>query len=258
MATLTLNIKNQTLSVQCDFDRIVENSINYLNYKIESSSDWAGYTTQVIVTCQSGTYRIPGEKIPNYVLLSPGFSIGVIGIISSDGFDNDGNPIKPIDCRITTNPVFIQVHPSCAMEAIKAPSREELALEWAEAIEESIKELQEIAGLSESAKGIYKRLEKVEEEVESVNNTLDEHTTNISENASEIQTNKDNIEKNASDIIKNAEEIGNHTKTLIEQSQNIENNSTAIQEINNTRLAVQVKNNILYIDYFKNIEQKEG
>lgn len=244
MAKLILDIKNQTLTVRCDIDRIVENSVNYLEYEIKPSSDWAGYTTQVIVTCQSGTYRIPGEKIPNYVLLSPGFSIGVIGIISSNGFDNDGNPIKPIDYRITTNPVFIQVHPSCAMEAIKAPSREELALEWAEAIEESIKELQEIAGLSESAKGIYKRLEKVEDEVESVNNTLGEHTTNISKNATEIQTNKENIEA--------------HEKTLTEQSQNIENNSTAIQEINNTRLAVQVKNNILYIDYFKNIKEKEG
>lgn len=244
MAKLYLDIKNQTLTVRCDIDRIVENSVNYLEYEINTTSDWAGYTAQVIVTCQSGTYRIPGEKIPNYVLLSPGFSIGVIGIISSNGFDNDGNPIKPIDYRITTNPVFIQVHPSCAMEVIKAPSREELALEWAEAIEESIKELQEIAGLSESAKGIYKRLEKVEDEVESVNNTLGEHTTNISKNTTEIQTNKENIEA--------------HEKTLTEQSQNIENNSTAIQEINNTRLAVQVKNNILYIDYFKNIKEKEG
>lgn len=259
MAKLTLDIKNQTLTVRCDIDRIVENSVNYLEYEINTTSDWDGLTKKVIISYNNGKNSVEPEEednlIPYEAIIAPGFSVNVVGY-HSEGEGEDAKITK----RIMTNEVLIKVYPGGKTNGQNKPqtlpgadSEDRLR-----AVEQKVSDLETRVPAEGELQTIRDQNAEIQNSFTTINNTLGEHTTSISENASEIQTNKDNIEKNASDIIKNAEEIGNHTKTLIEQSQNIENNSTAIQEINNTRLAAQVKNNILYIDYFKNIEQKEG
>lgn len=259
MAKLTLDIKNQTLTVRCDIDRIVENSVNYLEYEINTTSDWDGLTKKVIISYNNGKNSVEPEEednlIPYEAIIAPGFSVNVVGY-HSEGEGEDAKITK----RIMTNEVLIKVYPGGKTNGQNKPqtlpgadSEDRLR-----AVEQKVSDLETRVPTKEELQTIRDQNAEIQNSFTTINNTLGEHTTSISENASEIQTNKENIEKNASDIIKNAEEIGNHTKTLIEQSQNIENNSTAIQEINNTRLAAQVKNNILYIDYFKNIEQKEG
>ena len=259
MAKLTLDIKNQTLTVRCDIDRIVENSVNYLEYEINTTSDWDGLTKKVIISYNNGKNSVEPEEednlIPYEAIIAPGFSVNVVGY-HSEGEGEDAKITK----RIMTNEVLIKVYPGGKTNGQNKPqtlpgadSEDRLR-----AVEQKVSDLETRVPTKGELQTIRDQNAEIQNSFTTINNTLGEHTTSISENASEIQTNKENIEKNASDIIKNAEEIGNHTKTLIEQSQNIENNSTAIQEINNTRLAVQVKNNILYIDYFKNIEQKEG
>lgn len=258
MAKLTLDIKNQTLTVRCDIDRIVENSVNYLEYEINTTSDWNNLSKVVIVTYNNGknSEAHSDGKIKNQLIRAPGFSISVVGT----GTIKDPNTGEEKTLTIPTNEVLVKIYPSGRLSGDNNPSEEpEPGFgERMTAVEADIKLIKEQIPAEGELQTIRDQNAEIQNSFTTINNTLGEHTTSISENASEIQTNKEHIEKNASDIIKNAEEIGNHTKTLIEQSQNIENNSTAIQEINNTRLAAQVKNNILYIDYFKNIEQKEG
>ena len=258
MAKLTLDIKNQTLTVRGDIDRIVENSVNYLEYEINTTSDWNNLSKVVIVTYNNGknSEAHSDGKIKNQLIRAPGFSISVVGT----GTVKDPNTGEEKTLTIPTNEVLVKIYPSGRLSGDNNPSEEpEPGFgERMTAVEADIKLIKEQIPAEGELQTIRDQNAEIQNSFTTINNTLGEHTTSISENASEIQTNKENIEKNASDIIKNAEEIGNHTKTLIEQSQNIENNSTAIQEINNTRLAAQVKNNILYIDYFKNIEQKEG
>ena len=258
MAKLTLDIKNQTLTVRCDIDRIVENSVNYLEYEINTTSDWNNLSKVVIVTYNNGknSEAHSDGKIKNQLIRAPGFSISVVGT----GTVKDPNTGVEKTLTIPTNEVLVKIYPSGRLSGDNNPSEEpEPGFgERMDAVEADIKLIKEQIPAEGELQTIRDQNAEIQNSFTTINNTLGEHTTSISENASEIQTNKENIEKNASDIIKNAEEIGNHTKTLTEQSQNIENNSTAIQEINNTRLAAQVKNNILYIDYFKNIEQKEG
>ena len=258
MAKLYLDIKNQTLTVRCDIDRIVENSVNYLEYEINTTSDWNNLSKVVIVTYNNGknSEAHSDGKIKNQLIRAPGFSISVVGT----GTIKDPNTGEEKTLTIPTNEVLVKIYPSGRLSGDNNPSEEpEPGFgERMTAVEADIKLIQEQLPAEGELQKIRDQNAEIQNSFTTINNTLGEHTTSISENASEIQTNKDNIEKNANDIIKNAEEIKNHVETLIEQSQNIENNSTAIQEINNTRLAAQVKNNILYIDYFKNIEQKEG
>jgi hypothetical protein len=258
MAKLILDIKNQTLTVRCDIDRIVENSVNYLEYEINTTSDWSNLSKVVIVTYNNGknSEAHSDGKIKNQLIRSPGFSISVVGT----GTIKDPNTGEEKTLTIPTNEVMVKIYPSGRLSGDNNPSEEpEPGFgERMDRVEAEIGVIKNTIPAEGELQTIRDQNTEIQNSFTTINNTLGEHTTSISENASEIQTNKNNIEKNANDIIKNAEEIEKHTKTLTEQSQNIENNSTAIQEINNTRLAAQVKNNILYIDYFKNIEEKEG
>jgi hypothetical protein len=258
MAKLTLDIKNQTLTVRCDIDRIVENSVNYLEYEINTTSDWNNLSKVVIVTYNDGknSEAHSDGKIKNQLIRAPGFLISVVGT----GTVKDPNTGEEKTLTIPTNEVLVKIYPSGRLSGDDNPSEEpEPGFgERMAAVEADIKSIKEQIPAEGELQTIRDQNATIQNSFTAINNTLGEHTTNISENASEIQINKENIEKNTKNINTSKDKIEAHEKTLTEQSQNIENNSAAIQEVNNTRLAVQVKDNILYIDYFKNIEEKEG
>lgn len=106
MAILTFKVKGQTLTVESKINKIVENSVNYLDYEIIYDDEkWdPPLAKKVVVTYDKKTYEIFGDKIPSQVIHTPGFTVSVIGY-KSDSEDDSG-------IIITTYPVAIKVFPS--------------------------------------------------------------------------------------------------------------------------------------------------
>lgn len=211
MAKLYLEVKNQTLSVRCDIDRIVENSINYLEYEIAFSEDWAQYTTKkIIVTYRGNTYErnIDNNKIPYEALCTPGFSISVLGFYLVGG---------KIEGRNVTNEVLIKVHPSGKLSGNNATDITPDAT-WTEEMENRIDILEEISGLS-GAKDLVSRVKTNESDIATIQEeisvlpqikedilTLETNYTTQEEKLIKVQsisnTNKDNIDKLQEDMLK--------------------------------------------------------
>lgn len=108
MAILKLIVEGQTLKVKSEIDKIVENSINYLDYEIIANDDYwkkSGLVKDIIITC-SGEEPVRMSsvenigKIPPSKIRSPGFVISVLGY----SVDDDGNKTQ-----VPTNPVAISV-----------------------------------------------------------------------------------------------------------------------------------------------------
>lgn len=110
MAILTFRIKGQTLTVESKINKIVENSVNYLDYEIIYDDEkWdPPLAKKIVVTYDKKTYEIFGDKIPSQVIHAPGFTVSVIGY-KSDSEDDSG-------IIITTYPVAIKVFPSGAIK----------------------------------------------------------------------------------------------------------------------------------------------
>ena len=113
MAILTFEVKGQTLTVKSSIGRIVENSVNYLNYDIVTSDpDWIGLAKKLIITTSEGATEIgesEQEYIPNKKIISPGFQVSIVGYsINETG--------EELDKRITTYPIFISVSPAGPLE----------------------------------------------------------------------------------------------------------------------------------------------
>ena len=110
MAILTFRVKGQTLTVESKINKIVENSVNYLDYEIIYDDEkWdPPLAKKVVITYDKKTYEIFGDKIPSQVIHAPGFTVSVIGY-KSDSEDDSG-------IIITTYPVAIKVFPSGAIK----------------------------------------------------------------------------------------------------------------------------------------------
>ena len=111
MAILKLTVEGQTLKVKSEIDKIVENSINYLDYElILNDAHWneEGLAKEVIVTYNGSSNVCVDGVIPNSIIHPPGFLVSVIGTKS---IRNEQNELI-IDKRITTFPVLIPILPS--------------------------------------------------------------------------------------------------------------------------------------------------
>ena len=110
MAILTFRVKGQTLTVESKINKIVENSVNYLDYEIIYDDEkWdSPLAKKVVITYDKKAYEIFGDKIPSQVIRAPGFTVSVVGYKS--GSETDSGII------ITTSPIAIKVFPSGAIE----------------------------------------------------------------------------------------------------------------------------------------------
>lgn len=109
MAILTLKVKGQTLTVESEIDRIVENSVNYLDFEISCDDEnWNDLVKKVIVTYDKKAWEA-FTIIPSETIHSPGFTISVIG--SRKSGTNGDDDLGEI---VTTYPVAIKVFPSGA------------------------------------------------------------------------------------------------------------------------------------------------
>jgi len=189
MAILTLKVKGQTLTVESEIDRIVENSVNYLDFEIiRDDENWEDLATKVIVTYDKKAWEA-FTIIPSETIHSPGFTISIIGYRKpGTNGDNDLGEI------VTTYPVAVKVFPS---GATNGSDPEDTAIELSTAEElnakidnvkyqanEKIDDLTEkITTLSDENKEINEEITKINEEIvslsENVSNKIQETEQNL-------------------------------------------------------------------------------
>ena len=260
MAKLTLDIKNQTLTVRCDIDRIVENSVNYLEYEINTTSDWDGLTKKVIISYNNGKNSVEPEEednlIPYEAIIAPGFSVNVVGY-HSEGEGEDAKITK----RIMTNEVLIKVYPGGKTNGQNKPqtlpgadSEDRLR-----AVEQKVSDLETRVPTKEELQTIRDQNAEIQNSFTTINNTLGEHTTSISENASEIQQVGNNLATLESSIQEEFDEvnslIGTTNSNLETTNSNLE---TLSQKVDGLKIASKVEDNVLYIYIENTPEEKEG
>lgn len=126
MAKLLLKVNEQSLTVEYDIPKIVENSINYLKYEVkipDGSKTWErceGF--QIFFTGENGSL-LPlttlSGNIPSEVIKAPGFAVTVVGT----GADNYFVP---------TESVVIQVFPNDTYNNVIDPPEGETLQKWYE------------------------------------------------------------------------------------------------------------------------------
>lgn len=115
MAKLYLEVTNQTLKVHSDIDRIIEGSINYLDYElIIHTDDWSPDLTRKIVVAhnkKSWEQNYPTNEaervIPLGAINTPGFSITVVG----EKIEVVNGEPRIVE-QIPTNEIVVKVYPS--------------------------------------------------------------------------------------------------------------------------------------------------
>ena len=172
MAKLFLNIKNQTLTVHSDIGKIIENSVNYLDYEISTTDDWEDLTKKVIVTYNNGKNREEHTtgKIKNKVIQAPGFTISVVGYRLETVPATDTEPQKVItSLQITTNEVFVKIHSSGPIEGDNTSDEELIPTDKdrLNAVEQSIQ------GVNDTISTIENSLEEVNTELDTLSQKVD-------------------------------------------------------------------------------------
>lgn len=152
MAILTLKVKGQTLTVESEIDRIVENSVNYLDFKIICDDEnWEDLATKVIVTYDKKAWEA-FTIIPSETIHSPGFTISVIGY-RSPGINSDDD----LGEIVTTYPVAVKVFPS---GATNGSDPEDTAIDFSTADELNAKITEINSSLSSTIEGLDEKIEE--------------------------------------------------------------------------------------------------
>lgn len=235
MAKLYLEVKNQTLTVRSDIERIVENSINYLEYEVNfKTDDWEKYITKEIIITYDGEIHkrnlLEGKTIPYEVIHAPGFTIHLVGtnIVG-----------EKITDRITTNVVPVQVFPGGKLEG-EIPDSE---LPDADFLTQ-FKDLQNKVNINTTdIEGLDTRVRDLEENFADI-----EKLTSLESKISSIEAEISDLDDIRNDVKDNIHDIEEINTTLLSLDNSIKD----------LEITAKIKNNILVIDYNKNLEEKEG
>lgn len=255
MAKLFLEIKNQTLTVRSDIERIVENSINYLEYEFNTTPDWVGLSKVVIVTYNKGkdSESHSEGQIKNQVIRAPGFSITVIG--SGTVVDPVSGATKQI--KIPTNEVFVTVYPSGPLTGDDNPSEEPLPGfgERMERAEAEINAIKKIIPAEGELDAIRKKNQEIEDNFKTINNSISKNRQYIADNAANIekvQVSVEKTEKNLTNLKESIQEDFDEVNGSIRDTNS--NLETLSQKVDGMKIVSKVENNVLYIYYENTIE----
>jgi hypothetical protein len=109
---LDLNIKGQKISCQKPEFDLVENSVGYLQLKLNYSPDWKGLYKLVFFQTPSKTLVASGDNglitVPHEIIKAPGFRVSCVGTDVGIKINSDhtlGEPIVKV--RITTDQIPI-------------------------------------------------------------------------------------------------------------------------------------------------------
>lgn len=125
MAILTFEVKGQTLTVKSSIERIVEKSIDYLNYDVKiNEPEWEDCAIHLIITNEKNLskdilYTKNADEdnyIPKDAILAPGFQVTIIGKKTEKTGETEEDIIIK---QIPTNPIYIQVYPAGAINGEK-------------------------------------------------------------------------------------------------------------------------------------------
>jgi hypothetical protein len=235
MAKLTLDVKNQTLTVHSDIEKIVEKSVNYLEYEVFTTDDWEGLSQKVIVTYNNGKRAEEHTEglIKNQVIHSPGFTISVVGYEKEFFTDPlTGMETERTIRQITTNGVPIRVYPCGHTSGDDNPSEE-------------------------PGPGFGKRLEEVEEAIVTICTKLPK----IDENSEGIEILERQIDGIDNKISENNLKVAELERQIDGIDNKISENNLKVAElerqINNKVIITEIRENILYIDYQTNLKAEE-
>lgn len=176
MAKLLLKINGQTLTAQYDIPKIVEGSIQYLDYEVQYSTkdkDWNSCDNIEVFFTHDGDTPPPGVKkgkIPSSVIQTPGFTVAILGK-------------KGSDYQITTEPITIRVYPSGNFESNISKPDEDVIQAWyseifhtaTEAIDEALtaqKDAKEALLTAQSTKEIASQALLISKNVENTSQNL--------------------------------------------------------------------------------------
>ena len=140
---LNLSVEGQKLSCDGEERFLVENAINYLEFVVNFSDEWAGLSKQIFFTQKNytvGIKNMANGHVPSEVIRAPGFSISIIG----EKFE--GEELKT---RITTNPIHIPLNVSGPLREnlSHVPEQQSTIQELQNSIQKLIRKVQELEDL---------------------------------------------------------------------------------------------------------------
>lgn len=222
MAILHLEVNNQILTASCDIGKIVENSIEYLEFDLKCSPDWDGFTKQVIFTYNGEDITAPDNFVPPPVLHAPGFSVSVNGLILSDETDaSSGDNIssetnKKITKRITTSPIRVNVYPSGALNGTVVPE-EELDSDWLTDIQNTVNSAKNIAN---NANTNAANAVNIANEAESIAQIAETNSQSAVNTANEAKISATTAETNSENAVNIANDVNTKVTEAIDQIPN--------------------------------------
>ena len=251
MAKLYLEVTNQTLVVHSDIERIVENSLNYLEYEIiNKTDDWDSFVKKIVVTYDNDSWEhsypsVEEERVIHPgAIHAPGFTISVVGTKTED---KNGEAV--VIGRIPTNSVTIKVWPSGSINGDNV--QHDFPGEPAD-FETQFNELKNQVGLNTtdiselkktSDTTLLEKVERVEEQINVLNTSISTLDTKTSELATEISS----LNTDVSDLTTMFSDVEEDVTTL---ETNILELNTKISKL---EIETTIENNIFVVKY-KNLE----
>jgi hypothetical protein len=242
MATLKIKVQGQSLHISSDIPKIVEDSINYLQYEIEYSEDWQDYSKTVYFSREDYTspgysgggvgLSFSGGVVDSGVITSPGFVIAILGAKGGQ--------------QITTEPGVVRVYPTGKyISTGEAPSKEQIE-QWHDAIIQTVNNIStqvniidaKISGISETANEALTVANEAKSTAQSAENKASNAGSLAAAATAEVEAlakTVERVEENLNDVLE--ENIGNITSeirkiTLLSTAWTA-NNGNYYQEITN-------------------------
>ena len=242
MATLKIRVQGQSLYISSDIPKIVEDSINYLQYEIEYSEDWQDYSKTVYFSREDYTspgysgggvgLNFSGGVVDSGVITSPGFIIAILGTKGEQ--------------QITTEPGVVRVYPTGKyISTGEAPSKEQID-QWHDAIIQTVNNIStqvnivdaKISGVSETANKALTVASEAKIAAQSAENKASSAESNAAAAKAGVETlakTVEEVEENLNDVLE--ENIGNITsyisKITLSSTAWKEDNGNYYQEIIN-------------------------
>lgn len=219
MAILTFKIKGQTLSIESKIDKVVENSVNYLTYKIllESDDGWEGCGINIFFTSFLGeTIKFPvttlgkSYNVPKEVIKTPGFMVNMIG--------SKGTKEGEEGVVITTQPIFVSVVGGGKSEGIEA-SETNITQSTIEALNTSIAGLGE--DLTDLETALNSSITRLEKDLTDSKIALNSSITGLGDNLT-------NLEETLNTSIAGLEKDLTNLETALNEKEDINNKTTTI------------------------------
>jgi predicted nucleic acid-binding Zn-ribbon protein len=252
MAQLHLFVKDQTLTIKSDIDKVVENSENYLKADVTLLDEyWEDLDLSLLVEYDGSTYPCgEGSGYRTYIVNSsyiqpPGFFLTLVG--------------RGEEIQIPTNSIFVPVHLSNSLvpdeELIDPPERWDSAIDG---FNTTISEFKETVNgtINEFEETVNKFKATVEDKIKGLGGRVTTNEGNISDLQTNVETTKGNLSTFIGQTENNISELGGRIDTIEGQELN-ERITTNEGNISNLQTNVETTKNKLFSTDILQLHQRE-